>query len=52
VRVGDRVSKATELTKIDDNSGLEIYMNVPVDQATKLRTGCRSTSSTGPARYS
>ena len=39
VRVGDRVSKATELTKLDDNSGLEIYMNVPVDQATKLRTG-------------
>jgi RND family efflux transporter MFP subunit len=39
VRVGDRVSKATELTNIDDNSGLEIYLNVPVAQASKLRTG-------------
>jgi RND family efflux transporter MFP subunit len=39
VRVGDRVSKATELTNIDDNTGLEIYINVPVSQASKLRTG-------------
>jgi RND family efflux transporter MFP subunit len=39
VRVGDRVSKATELTNIDDNSGLEIYINVPVAQSMKLRAG-------------
>jgi RND family efflux transporter MFP subunit len=39
VRVGDRVSKATELTNIDDNTGLEIYINVPVAQASKLHTG-------------
>lgn len=39
VRVGDRVSKATELTTVDDNTGLEIYINVPVGQASKLRVG-------------
>ena len=39
VRVGDRVSKGTELTNIDDNTGLEIYINVPVAQASKLRVG-------------
>jgi RND family efflux transporter MFP subunit len=39
VRVGDRVSKTTELTNVDDNSGLEIYINVPVAQAGKLRVG-------------
>jgi RND family efflux transporter MFP subunit len=39
VRVGDRVTKATELTTVDDNSGLEIYINVPVQQAPRLRTG-------------
>jgi RND family efflux transporter MFP subunit len=39
VRVGDRVSKTTELTNIDDNTGLEIYINVPVQQASKMRTG-------------
>ena len=37
---GDRVSKTTELTTIDDNSGLEIYINVSrSQQASKLRTG-------------
>jgi RND family efflux transporter MFP subunit len=39
VRVGDRVTKATTLTTVDDNSGLEIYINVPVQQATRLRVG-------------
>jgi RND family efflux transporter MFP subunit len=39
VRVGDRVSKTTELTTIDDNTGLEIYVNVPVQQSAKLRVG-------------
>ena len=39
VRVGDRVSKATELTSVDDNAGLEIYISVPVSQASRLRVG-------------
>jgi RND family efflux transporter MFP subunit len=39
VRVGDRVTKATRLTTIDDNSGLEVYVNVPVQQATGLHIG-------------
>jgi RND family efflux transporter MFP subunit len=39
VRVGDRVTKATELTSIDDNTALEIYINVPVVQASRLRVG-------------
>lgn len=39
VRVGDRVTKSTRLTTIDDNSGLEVYVNVPVQQAAGLRIG-------------
>jgi RND family efflux transporter MFP subunit len=39
VRVGDRVTKSTTLTTIDDNSGLEIYINVPVQQGARLRVG-------------
>lgn len=39
VRVGDRVTRTTVLTTIDDNSNLELYVNVPVGQATDLRTG-------------
>lgn len=40
VRVGDRVTRTTTLTTIDDNTGgLEVYLNVPVQQATNLRTG-------------
>ena len=39
VREGDRVTKATALTSIDANAGLEVYINVPVQQATKLRLG-------------
>ena len=39
VREGDRVTKATKLTSIDANVGLEVYINVPVQQATKLRVG-------------
>ena len=33
VREGDRVTKATMLTSIDANAGLEVYLNVPVQQA-------------------
>jgi RND family efflux transporter MFP subunit len=39
VRVGDRVTKTTVLTTLDDNSGLELYVNVPVEQATNLKLG-------------
>lgn len=39
VRVGDRVTRATPLTTIDDNEGLEVYLNVPVALAPDLRVG-------------
>jgi RND family efflux transporter MFP subunit len=39
VRVGDRVTRSTVLTTIDENAGLELYLNVPVAQATALSTG-------------
>ncbi len=39
VREGDRVTKATKLTSIDANAGLEVYINVPVQQAAKLHVG-------------
>lgn len=39
VRQGDRVTRATPLTTIDDNSGMEIYLNIPVQRAPDLRTG-------------
>jgi RND family efflux transporter MFP subunit len=39
VRVGDRVTRATVLTTIDQNAGLEVYVGIPVAQATGLRIG-------------
>jgi RND family efflux transporter MFP subunit len=39
VREGDRVTKATKLTSIDANVGFEVYLNVPVQQAPKLKVG-------------
>lgn len=39
VRVGDRVTRQTVLTTIDENAGLELYINVPVAQATGLKPG-------------
>jgi RND family efflux transporter MFP subunit len=39
VVVGDRVTKGTVLTTIDENDVLEIYINVPVQQAPGLRVG-------------
>jgi RND family efflux transporter MFP subunit len=39
VRVGDRVTRSTVLTTIDDNSTLELYVNVPVQEAVNLRVG-------------
>ena len=41
VRVGDRVTRSTLLTTIDDNTGMEIYVNVPVQDAARLRTGLK-----------
>jgi RND family efflux transporter MFP subunit len=39
VRVGDRVTSSTVLTTVDEAAGLELYINVPVQQAAGLRTG-------------
>ena len=39
VRPGDRVTKSTVLTTVDDNTGLEVYINVPVQQAPNLKVG-------------
>jgi RND family efflux transporter MFP subunit len=39
VRVGDRVTNSTLLTTIDRNAGLELYINVPVQQAAGLKLG-------------
>jgi RND family efflux transporter MFP subunit len=39
VRVGDRVTRATELTTVQDTGGLELYVNVPVQEAHKLKPG-------------
>lgn len=39
VRVGDRIIRATQLTTIEDNSGLELYLNVPVQDAPRLKVG-------------
>jgi RND family efflux transporter MFP subunit len=39
VRVGDRVSRGTVLTTIDENAGLELYINVSVQQAPGLKNG-------------
>jgi RND family efflux transporter MFP subunit len=39
VRVGDSVTRSTALTTIDENAGLEVYINVPVQEAEHLRVG-------------
>jgi RND family efflux transporter MFP subunit len=39
VRVGDRVTRSTTLTTVDENAGLELYINVPVAQAPSLKPG-------------
>lgn len=39
VRVGDRVTKTTVLTTIDESAGLEAYIYVPVERAPELRPG-------------
>jgi RND family efflux transporter MFP subunit len=49
VRVGDRVTRSTLLTTIDDNTGMEINVSVPVQHASRLRTGLALTI-LGPGR--
>jgi RND family efflux transporter MFP subunit len=39
VRVGDSVTRSTVLTTIDQSGGLEVYVNVPVQEAAKLKVG-------------
>jgi len=39
IRQGDRVTKSTVLTTVDDNDALEFYVSVPVQQAPDLRLG-------------
>lgn len=39
VVVGDRVTKSTVLTTVDENDVLEVYINVPVGQAPLLKVG-------------
>jgi len=39
VRVGDSVTRSSVLTTVDQNAGLEVYINVPVQEAQNLRVG-------------
>ena len=39
VRVGDSVTRSSVLTTIDQDAGHEVYINVPVQEAAKLRVG-------------
>jgi RND family efflux transporter MFP subunit len=39
VRVGDSVTRSSVLTTIDQAAGLEVYINVPVQEAQNLRVG-------------
>lgn len=39
VRVGDRVTTSTVITTIDDTSGLEVNVQVPLDRSPQLRLG-------------
>ena len=39
VNAGDRVTRSTVLTTVDENDLLEVYINVPVQQAPQLKVG-------------
>jgi RND family efflux transporter MFP subunit len=39
VRVGDRVTPATLLTTLDENTALEVYISVPLERSQDLRPG-------------
>ena len=41
VRQGDRVTNSTLITTIDQASGLEVYINVPLERAIDLKPGLR-----------
>jgi len=41
VRVGDRVTVSTLLTTVDRPGSLEVYVNVPLERAPRLRDGLR-----------
>jgi RND family efflux transporter MFP subunit len=41
VRVGDRVQTDTVLTTIDQNAGLEVYVQVPIERAQDIKRGLR-----------
>jgi RND family efflux transporter MFP subunit len=39
VRVGDYVAPQTQLTTLDDNQGLEAYIDIPLERAASLKLG-------------
>ena len=39
VRTGDRITRQTQLTTIEDNSALELYLSVPVQEAPRVKMG-------------
>jgi RND family efflux transporter MFP subunit len=39
IRVGDRVTRSTDITTIDQKQGLEIHIQVPLDRSPDLRLG-------------
>ncbi len=39
IREGDRITKSTAITTIDDNNSLEAYIQVPLDRAPDVRVG-------------
>ncbi len=39
IREGDRVTESTVITTVDDNSALEVFLQVPLERAPQLRTG-------------
>jgi RND family efflux transporter MFP subunit len=39
VNVGDRVTRSTLMTTVNENDALEVYINVPVQQAPRLTVG-------------
>jgi len=39
VRTGDRITRQTQLTTIEDNTALEVYLSVPVQDAPRVKIG-------------
>jgi RND family efflux transporter MFP subunit len=42
VREGDRITTSTVITTVDDKSGIEAYIQVPVDRAPDLKVGLKT----------